>query len=341
VISALIALLYATAAASLPSLTESHVPGVAVAVVEHGHVAVHNYGIADVETQRPVTGRTVFEAASIGKVVFAYAVLRLADEHHFDLDRPVQSYLAAPYGADPRMAKITARMVLTHRSGLPNWRGAGKELALTFEPGARFSYSGEGFLFLQKAVEAAAGEPVEAFMQRTVFRPLGMTHSSYIWLPEYDAEKAWGHDKNGARWRRRKPEGANVAATLHTTAGDLGRFVAALMRRHEFTPQTPVSRDCSSCAAESPETPHEHISWGLGVGLLRRGERTFFWHWGDDGDFKAYLFGEPRTQRAVVILTNGANGLAIAGDIAADALGLRDASAAHEPLQWLGYETAR
>lgn len=314
-------------------LADHHVPGAAVATIIEGRISTRNYGVADVESGAKVGDDTVFEAASIGKVVFAYAVLRLADQGRIDLDRPLQSDLPAPYIADPRAARITARMVLAHRTGLPNWRGSGKELELVRDPGSRFGYSGEGFLFLQKTVEAITGEPVETLMRREVFAPLGMSHSSYIWLPSYDAAKAWGHTDDGKRWRRRKPEGANVAATLHTTATDLAKFVSALMTgrglskkmvAEMFRAQSSVPESFGS----SSEKTAPDISWGLGIGLLQASGRRFFWHWGDNGDFKAYVFGDRK--RAVVVLTNGANGLKIAGELA----GIPQAA---RPLQWLGY----
>jgi CubicO group peptidase (beta-lactamase class C family) len=313
--------------AAVPKLLAgAHVPGAAVAVIDGSDVQVRTYGVADVESKAPVTPNTVFEAASIGKVVFAYAVMRLAGRGQIELDRPLQSYLAAPYIADPRAARITARMVLAHRTGLPNWRAKDKELALIAEPNERYGYSGEGFLFLQKAVEAITGEPIETTMRREVFEPLQMTQSTYIWLPSYDEQKAWGHNAEGKRWRRRKPEGANVAATLQTTAGDLAKFVIALSRTGSmFVSQTDVL----------PAAPDIH--WGLGVGLLRRGDDSFFWHWGDNGDFHGYIFGSGR--HAVVILTNGANGLSIAENIARIAMG--DEPAAQRPLAWLGYVKER
>lgn len=92
-----------------------------------------------------VSADTVFEAASLSKPVFAFGVLLLAQEGIIDLDRPLASYLPAPYlPAEPGAAVITARMVLEHTTGLPNWRPKGEPLALLRQPGTRFGYSGEG-----------------------------------------------------------------------------------------------------------------------------------------------------------------------------------------------------
>jgi CubicO group peptidase (beta-lactamase class C family) len=224
-------------------------------------------------------------------------------------------------------------MVLSHRTGFPNWRSKDKELDIRFDPGTRFSYSGEGFGYLQKVVEAITREPFDDFMRRTVFAPLGMTHSSYVWLPEYDAKKAWGHNEKGESWRRRKPEAAHAAATLQTTATDLGRFVAALMNEQAMlAPQVAVPANCAVCVSSAdPGAPLPSIEWGLGTGLL---DRRYVWHWGDNGDFKAYFFGDTRTKRGVVILTNAQKGLSIAGEVASLALG---DEAVRAPLKWLDY----
>jgi CubicO group peptidase (beta-lactamase class C family) len=318
-------------------MTRAQVPGVQVAIVDGNRVTSHSYGIANVKTGERVTDETIFEAASISKPVFAYAVMKLVREGKLDLDKSLGTYLDQPYIADPRVAAITARLVLSHRTGFPNWRSTGKDLDIRFDPGTRFSYSGEGVVYLQHVVEAITKEPFDDFMRRTVFTPLGMTHSSYVWQPSYETMKAWGHDDAGSSFRRRKPEGPNAAATLHTTASDLGRFFANFMTdplaRPMLHAEVAVPVNCAVCATnKNPGPPSSTIAWGLGIGLL---DNRYFWHWGDDGDFKAYVFGDPVEKRAAVVLTNGSGGLAIAGDIASLALAN---DAAQRPLTWLDYD---
>ena len=172
------------------------------------------------KTAGPVTNRTIFEAASLSKVVFAYAVLKLVDRGVMDLDQPLVRYITLPeikdkFSADvvedPRLKKITARMVLSHSCGFPNWRQG--ELKILFEPGEKFSYSGEGFVFLQRVVEKLTGETLQDFMKREVFAPLGMNDSSYVWLESFEQQAASPHkflkagavreSTNGARPRPR------------------------------------------------------------------------------------------------------------------------------------------
>ena len=106
-------------------------------------VWLYGFGVKDKETQAPVQTDTIFEAASLSKPVFTYGVLKLVDQGKLDLDAPLSSYLPKPYVPDERVSKITARLVLSHRTGFPNWRGD-DGLPIYFSPGERFSYSGEG-----------------------------------------------------------------------------------------------------------------------------------------------------------------------------------------------------
>ena len=139
--------------------------------------------------QTPLDTATIFEAASLSKPVFAYLVLRLADRGEFDLDRPLLEMLEYPRVAhDERSKRITARMVLSHGTGLPNW--GGERLTLQFDPGTAYGYSGEGFVFLQKAIERVTGRSLEALARREVFQPLGMTRSSFVWQERFAGNAA-------------------------------------------------------------------------------------------------------------------------------------------------------
>jgi hypothetical protein len=132
-------------------MKKSNVPGVSIALIQRGKtIWVHGFGVKKAGTSQPVTGETVFEAASLSKPVFAYGVLKLVDQGKLGLDVPLTTYLPKPYiPGDQRLAKITARIVLSHRTGFPNWRD-GDSLPLYFTPGERFSYSGEGYIYLQR-----------------------------------------------------------------------------------------------------------------------------------------------------------------------------------------------
>ena len=214
-------------------MKEAAVPGVSLALIRGGKTYwVGNFGVRDAKSQQTVTEDTIFEAASLSKPVLAYGALKLVDQGKLDLDAPLTRYLPKLYiEGDARLEMITARYVLSHRTGFPNWRGDGNPLTIRFTPGERFSYSGEGFVYLQKVVEQLTGESLNDYMTEAVFAPLGMTSSSYVWRADYDSRTAAGHDGAGQARKKNKPKDANAAASLHTTASDYARFVEAVLNK--------------------------------------------------------------------------------------------------------------
>ncbi|HXV64589.1 MAG TPA: serine hydrolase domain-containing protein, partial [Vicinamibacteria bacterium] len=216
-------------------LSASSVPGLSLAVVRNGEIAfAAGYGVKD-EKSAPVAPETIFEAASLSKPVFAYGALLLTREGKLDLDAPLTSYLETAFiEDDPRLERITARLVLSHSTGLPNWRpgrwtDSPGPLRIEFEPGSRFGYSGEGYEYLGLAIERITGVSIEDFLQRAVLKPLGMLDSSYVWQVSYEESSAKGHDRSGKPVSKLRPKRANVAASLHTSARDYARFLLAMV----------------------------------------------------------------------------------------------------------------
>jgi len=186
----------------LPRLMElASVPGVSVAVVDRQQLVWQRaFGVANVETRAPVLEDSVFPAASLGKPVFGYVVMKLVEEGLIDLDRPLMEY-AKPDDPDddPRLTRIVPRHVLSHTTGLPNWRqgGSGTKLRTSFEPGDRFQYSGEGFFWLQRAVEEVTKQGVDRVMRTRLFGPAGMARATYAWSAEHRAWTVYGHRERG------------------------------------------------------------------------------------------------------------------------------------------------
>src|ERR671910_1280023 len=178
----------------LPRLLElASVPGLGLGVVEDGHTWTRGFGHAVADPAQPALPETVFEAASLGKPLFAYAVLKLVDARVLELDRALNYYLPLAE-AGPRMRLVTIRQVLSHTTGLPNWRTQPGPLEPASEPGRKFSYSGEGYFYLQRVVESVTGKPFARVMPEEVLDPLEMKQSSYVWLPEFDSRMAAGYD---------------------------------------------------------------------------------------------------------------------------------------------------
>jgi len=331
-------------------LDEGMVPGLSIALVQKGELVWHRgFGVKNALTKEPVVANTTFEAASLSKPVFSYAVLKLVDAGKVDLDTPLQRYLPGNYdvGEDAQqrqwLGQITARHVLSHTPGFPNWRRPGGPLTIHFTPGERFSYSGEGFVYLSKVVEHITGEKFNDFMKRTVFDPLGMADSGYVWRDSYDTQQSARHGAGGTPSNQNKSTQPNAAASLRTTAQDYGRFLAAVLQgtglkketaRLMLTPQIKVSENGTNNTARAPEQLSPALSWGLGWGLQTTGDGLAFWHWGDNGDTKAYVVAYEKQKFGVVVFTNSANGLSIIPEI------VQQAAGGDQPaLAWLKYDT--
>ncbi|WP_411341422.1 serine hydrolase domain-containing protein [Sphingopyxis sp. J-6] len=169
------------------------VPGIAIAVVDRGALVwSEGFGVKNALTRDPVQEDTLFEAASMTKPVFAYVAMRLADEKRLDLDRPLVAYRRpAHLGDDPNLEQITARHVLAHSTGLPNW--ASGPLVTNSAPGSGYSYSGEAFIWLQLVVEKITGMGLGSVMQAKLFGPAGMPRSSFGWDEDIARAAVFGH----------------------------------------------------------------------------------------------------------------------------------------------------
>jgi CubicO group peptidase (beta-lactamase class C family) len=330
----------------LPSwMQQGDVPGLSIAVLRHGKTAwIGSYGIANKATQQPVTDKTLFNAASLSKTVFAYTVLRLADQGKIDLDTSLTHYVRDRPSLDPRLDKITARIVLSHRTGFPNWRDDAKDdLKIYFDPGSRFSYSGEGMVYLQHAVEAVTGKPLNQVITEQVFQPLGMTESSYTARPDLAANFATGYSPDGHGVALFQNTEANAAASLNTNAHDYALFLEAVLSgrglepatlRDMETPQIAVDPTCTNCLDAAPKTLSTDLFWGLGWGIEKNGSGTYLWHWGDNGIFKAYVVADIQRRSAIVLFDNSTSGLSIAKAATETVLG-----GDHPSFPWLHYDT--
>lgn len=320
-------------------MQRANIPGLEIAVIRHGNIAwVHSFDTVDPATHQPVTDHTLFSAASLSKPVFAYAVLQLVDRGKLNLDTPLVHYWPERVIPDPRLDKITARIILSHRTGFPDWRPDGGKLQIFFTPGSRFSYSGEGYVYLQHVVEHIENKPLNTIVQRLVFTPLGMTESTYI--SHAGPNVSPGYMAAGKSQPPYASEG-NAAYSLLTTARDYALFVQAILNgrslkpttlRQMETPQVAVDPTCTYCTNHTPQKLSKHLFWGLGWGIEELPTGKYLWHWGDNDVYKAFVAIDLARRNAVVYFTNSENGLEVGPAIVHDAIGGN-----HPAFHWLGY----
>jgi len=317
------------------AMKAAKIPGLSIAVVQGKRVFWnHSFGLRDASSHLPVTADTVFEAASLGKPIFAYAVLRLASQKRIDLDRPLASYWVYPDIAyDPRSKQVTAAMVLSHTSGLENWREGGT-LRFVYNPGGAFLYSGEAYLYLQKVVEKITGLSTEQFVANEVLNPFGMSRSYFVWPESMDTNYAVGTDGAGNPVPKYKPVVPNVAGGFHTTAVDYARFLTAVMKGRGLDPNLrkrlmqPVVKIWTN-----PGKDADYLGWGLGFALqYTRDGGMALWHWGDNDVFKSYMVAYPARRTALVYFANSVYGLSIRDLVVTAALG-----GSYPAFKWLAY----
>ena len=316
-------------------MEQAEIPGLSIAAFSNTDIKWETaLGVKDVETREPVTGQTVFEAASLSKPVVAYVLMRLVDRGEFDLDQPLWDLLEYDRLAhDERAKRITARMVLTHTSGLPNWGGT--PLELNRDPGERWGYSGEGFVYLQRVIETAIGAPLNEIVRQEVFLPLEMQHSSFVWEDRFSTMAASGHDFMGdSRNLRRQPD-ANAAASLITTASDYARFMRAILAGEGLSPEThsAMMKAGAQVVDWNSGSPVDFLSWGLGWGLQEGKGRKAIWHWGDNGAFRSFVIAYPDRGTGVVYFTNSEHGLSIVDEV----LNMFYGGEEWPATKWLGY----
>jgi len=279
-----------------------HVPDVAVAVVRRGAIVVDTVFSSSAADAEPR-----FEAASLSKPVFATLVMMLARQGRLDLDAPLGGDDDWPTMADTRGKAITARMVLSHTSGLPNSVGnAGPTLA--FDPGARWQYSGAAYRYLQRVVEHATGERLDALATRMLFVPLGMRQTGFTETTTR-ADDLPGHDRGGNAMPKNVYTRASAASSLRTTAVDYARFLRAVLTATGDT--SSIVRAADVAAMLTPAVAVDTtlgLSWGLGWAVAG----PAFFHWGSNPGFKSFVMGDRSTGTGIVILTDGDNGLELA-----------------------------
>jgi CubicO group peptidase (beta-lactamase class C family) len=327
-------------------MTQTGAKGMAVAVIDHGKVGyVHAYGIRNAAGD-PLNADTVMYGASLTKMVFAYTVMQLVDEGKLnldtplkdDLDRPLPSYGPDPvfpdkYGpykdladdlrpGEPHWEKITPRMCLTHSTGFSNFWfiEPDQKLHIHFEPGTRFSYSGEGLILLQFVVEhgrKAQGLGLDVGdLTRANFDRLGMTRTSLVWHDGLDANVADGWNDQSQPQAHEKRSKVRVSGSMNTTISDLSKFAAALVRgdglsaasRAEMTKPGLHITTAHQFPLFLPDLPvseqRKDLFAGLGVVVFDGPQGHGFFKGGHDGQTANTVVCMEASERCVVILSN-------------------------------------
>jgi D-alanyl-D-alanine-carboxypeptidase/D-alanyl-D-alanine-endopeptidase len=319
----------------------ANVSGVAISIFNKNKpVYSHTFGYSNVPKNFPLTPATVLYGASFSKALFAYVVMQLVDEKIIDLDKPLVNYLSKPLTeykiegwnrgythltGDDRYKKITGRMCLDHTTGFPNWRWfeSDKKLKIKFEPGSRYSYSGEGIYLLQWVIEQITGKDYESIAQQRVFKPFNMPNTSYVWQDRFERDLCLGHNSNGEPYELMKWKEASAGGSLSTTLNDYSNFFSALMQGKGLTeaafnemikPQIrikSIQQFGPNAWKDATSNDNIQLSYGLGVGVFKTPYGHAFFKEGHDDGWGHYSIAYPEKGIGVVIMTNNDNGESI------------------------------
>ena len=318
-------------------LATARVPGLAICGTLRRKIVNECFGEAATEKHVPVTEHTIFPAASMTKALFSFAVRRLARTGGFNLEAPLVEY--GDVGISGVNAeKITARHVLTHTSGLPNWLfDARAPLEPQSQPGTRWRYSGEGFVALQRAIEKAMKQPIAVYMDTVVLPSLGMRESTVVWKPDLQSKSAVGYEselqpmQKSLTYYAEATDAAFRKVSFDPATGTTEEALKALSAggqsplRILITPNmagslwtTPVdfARLAHALLADAKQHRDEYqptveaqgiISWGL-AGAVDRSLGNAIFQYGDGPGYKNLLWLSPAEETALAFFTNGERG---------------------------------
>lgn len=341
----------------------ANVHGLAITVFNHNKpVYKKSFGYKNQLTKELINNNTNFYGASLSKSVFAVMVMQLVEKGILDLDKPLQEYLPKPiYNYKPTKKwhdnyqdliedssylKITARMCLDHTSGFPNWRWdePDQKLRVKTIPGSRYSYSGEGLVYLQVVLEHLLNKPLEQMMKETIFSPLKMDNSSYTWQPEFENDYCFGHNATGEPYEKDKDNDARAASTLETTLNDYTLFTEAVLNNRllkKTTTQTMFTQQIKirSIAQFGPlrwkdSNANDKIDLGYGLGwvLLQSPYGTGAFKEGHGDGFQHYSIIFPQTGIGIIIMSNSDNAESIFKELLETAIG-----DIYTPWKWENY----
>ena len=258
---------------------------------------------------------SIYEAASLTKVMFAYLVLRLSLDGVIDLDTPLINYSEDYYASsDQRFKKITATHILSHTTGLSNWPKTEMEKAdlfLHFNPGSNHLYSGMGFQLLQEVIQKITNKSIIDLFDEYIFKPFELTSSSLVYLDSMKNYLTLSYNKQGNKHKdRRIITTPNVAYSLHTTIKDYIKFVNNVFINGDEKVKDLFKKKIIKI--------NDNLSWNLGIASINVQKRELLWQWGDNGNFKNLFIYDCNNNQFKLFFSNSYNGLDLIFDILND-----------------------
>lgn len=313
-------------------------PGFSVIVRKGDDVMLRGgYGLANMELSVPMQADSNLRLASLTKQFTAMAVMQLVHSGKLSLQQTVGQILS-DYPAVGRA--ITVQQLLTHTSGIPNFsrmpefrQNKAKDATLPellalfsaqplqFAPGSRFNYSNSNYVLLTAIIEKVSQQTYADFLQQHIFKPLGMTHTSYDSATALIDKRASGYEQTATGYRNAdvismtRPQGAGG---LRSTVDDLNRWDLALYQ-DTLLPQPMLQR----AFVQYPSNSGQPLPYGYGWMMADLAGLVTQEHSGGIEGFSSYVIRVPAQKVYVAVLANSGSfdSYTMAVKLAAIALG--------------------
>jgi D-alanyl-D-alanine-carboxypeptidase/D-alanyl-D-alanine-endopeptidase len=345
----------------------SGITGLGISIINNGEIVYqHYFGERNRPKGEPFIPGTILYGASFSKTMLADIALQLANDGRLNLDTPVFKYLSKPlpdyktntlqqfFGAnhydysdltrDDRYKKITARMCLSHTTGLPNWRWIEPDgkLKFRFDPGTRYSYSGEGMFLLQMVLEEISGMDFEELAVERIFIPMHYGRSSFVWQRAYEGNYAVGHDAYGNFLGIPKRNAPNAAGSLSTTLEEYSGYFNSILSQSEPRYKLMLDKQISipfkrQFGPEASEETHDNdsigLGYGLGFGIYQTPYGPAFFKEGHDDGWQHYAVGFPDRKVGLILMSNSDNAEGLFNELIEYTIGNQ-----YTPWYWEGYD---
>lgn len=297
----------------IAEMQKQHIPGLSLAVIKKGKIIKSKgYGLANVETNVPVTTETVFKIGSVSKPIIAMGIMLLIEEGRIGIDDKLSKYLE---NTPETWKDITVRHLLSHTSGIireaPGFDPAkiqsdadviktSYELPLRFTPGEKYEYCNVGYFSLAEIIRKVTGKPWEECLAERIFKPFGMNATRTTTFNDIVPNRA-----NAYSFRENKLSNAKVYLALRpsgaflSTVMDLAKLEAALDSDSFLKPE---SR--SQMWTPFKFNDGKDSVYGLGWQLTNVNGKRRIHHGGSINGFISEFTRFADERVAVIILTN-------------------------------------
>ena len=295
-------------------------PGVAVLVIKNGTVSYKAFrGLADLEAKTPISGKSQFYIASLGKQFTAVSIMMLEERGKLSYDDKLVKYFP---GFESFAGNITVRHLLTHTSGLldhldimkdqvAGWTNADvvsllkRENRVLFLPGEKVSYTNSGYVLLAMIVEKVSGESFSAFLKKNLFGPLKMTNTAAAGPGVTFANRVRGYQQTDGKWTPADYDAYTTGAGgIYSTLDDMEKWDRSFTERPLIKPETLKLASTANKLNSGKPTAY---GFGWLAEFAAKGDLANVWYVASFGDFKGFKAMQkriPERRVSVIILAN-------------------------------------